>query len=240
MSLTVVALSLLAFAFVALVVAVVLRPGLLPPGNPLDAVVDVLRRRPWVRRGLSGFTVLMVLVAAGLFSYPFWTDVYQERLQVRLERQLASPSLERAYRTGRIETGDSLTRLKIPAIGVDVVVVEGTTLSALRAGAGHYPATALPCADGNVGIAGHRTTYGRPFNHLDELHEGDVVILETPIGKCTYRMKGKPFVVEPNASYVVAPTEISQLTLTTCHPKGSARERLIVQADRVSSTIGGA
>ncbi len=227
-----IALGLLAVTVVALVAVA----GV----NPVDALVDVLRRRPWARRALSGVAVVMALVAVGVLTYPFWTDVYQDRLQVRLERQLASPSLERAYRTGRVKTGDSLTRLKIPAIGVDVVVVEGTTQSALRAGAGHYPATSLPCADGNVGIAGHRTTYGRPFNHLDELHEGDVVILETPVGKCTYRMKGKPFVVEPEATYVIAPTDISQLTLTTCHPKGSARERLIVQADRVSSTIEGA
>ena len=227
-------------AFLAWVGLIRARPHLLPPGNPLDAIIEGLRRRRWLRRAVSGLAVALALMAVGIFTYPFWTDLYQERLQVRLERQLASPTLERDYRAGRIETGDSLTRLKIPALGVDVVVVEGTSTSALRAGAGHYPRTPLPCEDGNVAIAGHRTTYGRPFNRLDELREGDIFILETPVGKCTYRMKGSPFVVKPSDTHVVAPTEISQLTLTTCHPKGSARERLIVQADRISSTIGDA
>ena len=59
--------------------------------------------------------------------------------------------------------------MKIPVLGVDVVVVEGTTASALRAGAGHYPETPLPCELGNVGIAGHRTTYGKLFNQIDRL-----------------------------------------------------------------------
>jgi sortase A len=113
---------------------------------------------------------------------------------------------------------------------VDVVVVEGTTASALRAGAGHYPQTPLPCEVGNVGIAGHRTTYGRPFHNLDRLKEGDDIILETPVGECRYKVAKVPYVVLPTDTSVVAPASESLLTLTTCHPKGSASHRLVVRA----------
>src|SRR3546814_693306 len=135
---------------------------------------------------------------------------------------------------------DSLTRLIIPAIEVDVVVVEGTTASALRAGAGHYADTPLPCEIGNVAIAGHRTTYGRPFHNLDLLEVGQQITLETPIGDCTYEVNRDPFVVSPTQTEVVANTpDEATLTLTTGHPKGSARQRLIVKATLVSSNIAG-
>ncbi|MFN2608242.1 MAG: class E sortase, partial [Acidimicrobiales bacterium] len=127
-------------------------------------------------------------------------------------------------------TGDSLTRIKIPSIGVDVVVVEGVSPSALRAGAGHYPTTSLPCDVGNVAIAGHRTTFGKPFANLDRLKAGDTIELDTPIGGCTYQVAKDPFAVSPNDMSVLDPTADRALTLTTCHPKGSAAQRLIVRA----------
>jgi sortase A len=124
----------------------------------------------------------------------------------------------------------------IPDINVDVVVVEGTTASALRAGAGHYPDTPLPCEIGNVGIAGHRTTYGRPFHNLDLLKPGMEITLQTPVGECTYQITKDPFPVSPKDVSVVANTpDEATLTLTTCHPKGSARQRLIVKATLVRS-----
>jgi sortase A len=136
-----------------------------------------------------------------------------------------------------VQAGDSLTRLKIPSIDVDVVVVEGTDGTSLRAGAGHYSSTPLPCEQGNVGIAGHRTTYGRPFNHLDLVEVGDLIVLEVPIGTCTYRVTKRPFIVLPENIQVLAATDTPTLTLTTCHPKGSAKQRLIVQAELVSSDV---
>jgi sortase A len=206
-------------------------------GGPLAPIVNVLRRHRWVRRSLSGASVLAALVAVGLIGYPFYTNLVQSRIQSRLDRQLASPELLEAYRAGRIQEGDSLTRLKIPSIDVDVVVVEGTTSDSLRAGAGHYASTPLPCETGNVGIAGHRTTYGRPFNHLDLVKEGDLVILEIPIGTCTYKVTKKPFIVLPTDIWVIGASPNPMLTLTTCHPKGSARERLILQAELVESNV---
>jgi sortase A len=113
------------------------------------------------------------------------------------------------------------------------------TASALRAGAGHYPETPLPCELGNVGIAGHRTTYGKPFSQIDRLKTGDPIILETPVGSCTYKVSKDPFVVAPDDFSVVAPPPDATsrwLTLTSCHPKGSAAHRIVIRATFVSAS----
>lgn len=193
-------------------------------------LIDLLRTRPWLRRLLSGLSVLLLLGGVGLVGYPFATNMWQGRIQTRLDDQIVSPELQQAYKERKIETGDSLTRIKIPALGLDTVVVEGITPSALRAGAGHYPQTPLPCEGGNVSIAGHRTTYGRPFGNVDELKPGDTIELTTPIGGCVYQVSRGPFVVAPSELSVIEPTGERSLTLTTCHPKGSAAQRLIIRA----------
>jgi sortase A len=212
-----------------------------PPatGNPiLDAVVGALRRRRWARMLLTATSVGLLVGAVATIGYPFYTNLYQDRYQSRLDRQIQSPELRQAYLDRNVAIGDSLTRIVIPDINVDVVVVEGTTASALRAGAGHYPDTPLPCEVGNVAIAGHRTTYGRPFHNVDQLKVGQEITLETPIGTCTYEITQAPFPVRPTALEVVANTpEEATLTLTTCHPKGSARERLIVKATLLRSDV---
>jgi sortase A len=193
------------------------------------------------RRLLVGLTVVLVIAAGISASWPFWTDRYQTHLQVQLadelEEQIADPEAAVAYEAGEVRSGDSLTRLRAPSIGVEVVVVEGTTQEALRAGAGHYPETALPCGAGNVAIAGHRTTYGAPFRHLDEIPPGAEITLETPLGTCTYEVTDPAFSVAPDAVDVVAPSDTPRLTLTTCHPEGSARERLVLHADLVGTPL---
>jgi sortase A len=193
-------------------------------------LVELLRNKPWLRRTLSGLSVLLVLGGLALVGYPFATNMWTDRIQERLEDQIASPELQQAYKERKVETGDSLTRIKIPAIGLDTVVVEGITPSALRAGAGHYPQTPLPCEGGNVSIAGHRTTYGRPFGNVDQLKPGDTIELTTPIGGCVYQVSRDPWIVPPTEMTVIDPTAERSLTLTTCHPKGSAAQRLIVRA----------
>ena len=206
------------------------------PQNVVEKLVVALKRKKAARFALSALSFLLLAGAAGVIGYPFYTNLVQDRLQGQLDRQLASPELRDAYLDGRIGEGDSLTRIQIPRIGVDTIVVEGTSASALRAGAGHYPSTPLPCEEGNVAIAGHRTTYGRPFHDLDQLEPGDRITLETPIGQCTYEMQDAPFIVAPTQIEVVANTPgEARLTLTTCHPKGSARERLVVSAKLVSA-----
>jgi sortase A len=197
----------------------------------VDPVLRFLRANPWSRRLLSILSVGLMLGAVGMLGYPVYTNVYSDRTQSRLDREIASPELRQAYQERRLQDGDALTRIKIPALDVDTVVVEGTSASALRAGAGHYPSTPLPCEAGNVAIAGHRTTYGRPFANLDRLKNGDAIILETPIGTCTYEVTREPFIIAPTDFSVVANDPSKQmLTLTTCHPKGSAAKRLVIQA----------
>ena len=212
-----------------------------PPdtGNKLlDAVVGSLRSRRWARMLLTTASVGLLVGAVATIGYPFYTNLLQDRYQSRLDRQIESAELRQAYLDRNVAIGDSLTRILIPDIDVNVVVVEGTTASALRAGAGHYPATPLPCEVGNVAIAGHRTTYGRPFHNMDLLEPGDTITLETPIGTCTYEVSQPPFPVSPTTLEVVANTpDRAMLTLTTCHPKGSAKQRLIIQADLKSTGV---
>lgn len=206
------------------------------PENAVERLVVLLKQRQAARRALSFLSVLLLLGAGAFVGYPFFTNLQQSRLQGELDRQLASPEIQQAYRDGAVAIGDSLTRIIIPSIDVDMVVVEGTTASALRAGAGHYPSTPLPCSAGNVGIAGHRTTYGRPFHDVDLLEPGDEIILETPVGRCVYVVDVDPFIVTPNDVSVVANTPgESRLTLTSCHPKGSARQRIIITAELVEN-----
>ncbi len=193
-------------------------------------LLELLRNHRWLRVTLSGLSVVLLLGGVALVGYPFATNMWQGRIQERLEDQIASPELQQAYRERRIETGDSLTRIRIPALGVNTVVVEGITPSALRAGAGHYPQTPLPCEQGNVSIAGHRTTYGRPFGNVDQLKPGDTIELTTPIGGCVYQVAKDPYVVAPTEMSVLDATGERSLTLTTCHPKGSAAQRLIIRA----------
>ena len=194
-------------------------------------LIDSLRSRPVARRILSGFSIITAVVAIGMLAYPLYTNYMQDRLQSKLAIQLHSPQSKAAYESGHTSEGDALTRLVIPTLKVDTVVVEGTGASALRAGAGHYPNTPLPGEEGNVAIAGHRTTYGKPFANLDRLQVGEEIVLETPIGRHVYRITRPPFVVSNNDFTVIAQTPGKTLTLTTCHPKGSDRQRLIVRAE---------
>jgi sortase A len=103
--------------------------------------------------------------------------------------------------------------------------------------------TPLPGESGNVGIAGHRTTFGRPFNRMDELKPGDTVTLETPFAIYTYKAvapfggHSNPWVVTPNDFSVVSQGTGHLLTLTTCNPKGSARQRLVMRFSLVGSKL---
>lgn len=189
-----------------------------------------------IRRGLTALSVVMALTGVGFIGYPFATDLWAARIQSRLVQQLAGGAV--AYRSQTIEIGDALTQLEIPRLGVDTIVVEGATQAALYAGAGHYPETPLPGEVGNVAIAGHRTTFGKPFSRIDELVPGDKVILTTPLARHVYEVDTRPYVVgafdwTPIQNY---PLGGSFLTLTTCHPEGSATNRIVVRTHLVSSS----
>lgn len=129
--------------------------------------------------------------------------------------------------------GVPVARIVIEAADVDHVVVEGVDRSSLRRGPGHMPWTPLPGQPGNAVISGHRTTYGAPFYDLDAVDIGDEIIVETVIGRHVYEVRSV-VIVEPTAVEVTYWRPGAWLTLTTCHPRLSARERLVVQAELVS------
>ena len=128
--------------------------------------------------------------------------------------------------------GDAIARIEIPAIGVDEYVVEGTDLDSLRKGPGHYPETPLPGERGTSAIAGHRTTYGAPFRHIDELDPGDRIIIDMPDGRFIYRVEESKIVDDQDLS-VLAPVGYRRLMLSACHPLYSAAQRIIVYARQV-------
>jgi sortase A len=123
--------------------------------------------------------------------------------------------------------------------GKAMPISEGTTkhdvLDAL--GIGHYEHTAMPGAIGNFAVAGHRTTYAKPFNRVAELKVGDPIVVRTPDTWYVYRVVSTE-IVKPTDLAVIAPvadhpgrvpTEAT-MTMTTCHPMFSGRERFIVHS----------
>jgi sortase A len=126
--------------------------------------------------------------------------------------------------------GEAFGTIRIPKIGVDQVIFEGTDRTTLELGPGHIAGTPMPGQPGNAAISGHRTTHGQPFFNLDQLMAGDQIEVETAIGVSTYTVRSQAVVLPTDVS-VLDPRPGSWLTLTTCNPKWSARERLIVFAE---------
>jgi sortase A len=207
-------------------------------------LLDASRRRRSGRIALWGVVVALALSGIGLLSYPVVTDIWANSIQGNLGEQLDNTNAQeasRAFSGRKIAVGAPFTRLRIPKLGVNVVVVEGVTGNALRAGAGHYPTSALPTdVSGNVAIAGHRTGFGEPFRHLERLSTGDRIELVTPFGRFVYEVVGpfdghaNPWITGPADWSVVTATPLPSLTLTTCDPPHTSKNRLIVRAVRVT------
>ena len=126
--------------------------------------------------------------------------------------------------------GGALDHLVIPAIGLSRYVVQGVTETDLQMGPGHYPGTPLPGQAGNVGIAGHRTTFGAPFFRLNEISRGDRILLTDTSGTTWVYSVVKQWVVPPADTGVLDRTRVAMLTLTTCNPRFEATSRLVVRA----------
>ena len=136
----------------------------------------------------------------------------------------------------RAREGHAIGTIRIRKIGAKYAIVEGTDTDSLRKGPGHYPKTSFPGQGGTVAIAGHRTTYGAPFNEVDKLKRGDDIELEMPYGRFIYAV---------DRTKIVEPTELSvtkrvpgaeQLVLSACHPLYSASQRIIVFARLKTAT----
>lgn len=136
----------------------------------------------------------------------------------------------------RTDDGDAIGRIEMPDIGVDQVIVEGTGTADLRKGPGHYPRTAWPGMRGTVAVAGHRTTYGAPFNAIDELERGDRITVQMPYGRFVYRVE-RSRIVPPTAVEVVRRVGYDRLVLSACHPKYSAAKRIVVFARLVDAGL---
>lgn len=228
-------------------------PARLPPKHEaipkrvlatIGFLADASRRRRTGRFALWGVVLLLAVAGVAMLSYPFYTQYYAHRKQAQLSKefaQLQSPAEIQAYKLKQLQIGDPLTRIIIPKIKVNVIVVEGVSGNALRAGAGHYESSSLPGDFGNVAIAGHRTGFGAPFRNIDKLTQGDEVVLITPIGRYTYQVMGpfdghsNPWVTVPTDLSVTQPTAEPSLTLTTCDPPHTSLNRLIVRAKLVKS-----
>ena len=227
-------------------------PSFLPAASTasgsLGGLVGLALRRPGGQRSVSVLFALLLVAGVGMFAFPAVTDLYGSYQQRHVRDELANPSFQTEYLEHSVKVGQGLTRLVInnDRVHVNVMVVEGTTLAALQAGAGHYETTPFPCEQGNVGIAGHRTTYGRPFNKIDEMRAGDVVTLITPFARCDYQVvpgfdhHANPWVVLPSDFRVVGQTGAlgtgKWLTLTSCHPKGSDSHRIVLRLKLVKTT----
>lgn len=170
------------------------------------------------------------MIAAGLLllsfvGYQLWgTGVAEGRAQSRLQEQYRSqaPAVP--------EYGDVVGRLRIPSIEVDKYVVAGTSYESLERGPGLFVGSPLPGQKGNLAIAGHRTTYGAPFSRIDEIAEGDEIVVETREGTHTYVVEGAPRVVAATDVDVVRTTDPDRaiVTLLSCHPKWTSKNRIIV------------
>ncbi|MCE1179020.1 MAG: class E sortase [Micrococcales bacterium] len=185
----------------------------------------------------------------------WWTDVESNRVQAKtldsLQQQFGATGQPKttdrpaAKRQDAKDVATAVTLdqafgiIRIPRFGADYArpIFEGTNHEILDEGVGHYTGTAKPGEVGNFSVAGHRVTYGKPFNQIHTLVPGDRIIVETKAGFATYVVQSHQIVL-PSQGEVIAPVPDKPgakpterwMTLTACHPMFSARERYIVHA----------
>ncbi len=203
------------------------------------------------RRVLGGAGEL--LVTSGVLVLLFavwqlwWTDVVAQRAATQVVEQLredfgrdAAPQASGDQVAPSGLPGDAFALLHVPRFGQEWVrpVLQGTDAEVLATGVGHYDGTAAPGQVGNFAVAGHRTTWGRPFHDIDRLRAGDRVLVETADAVYVYVVTGHE-VVPPTDVDVLAPVPDEPgaapaepvLTMTSCHPRYSAAERYVVHAE---------
>ena len=192
------------------------------------------------RTFISAGVLILLFVA-----YQLWgTNIAEARHQDDLQQELAevlepegddavpgpaTPAAERPPAPPPPPEGTAVAMMRVPMIGMEKAVVVGVGVGDLKKGPGHYPETPMPGQPGNSAIAGHRTTYGAPFSRLDELVGGDDILVTTRQGRFLYEVR-EVKVVTPREVAVLQQTNENLLTLTTCHPKLSAKQRLVVIA----------
>jgi sortase A len=222
--------------------------------NRVDTVVGVI--------GVIG----RIFVVAGVMllfftAYLLWgTGVYTKQQQSHFKAQIgANPIVsDKAIAEGKIpaarptkapKLGDPLFSIKVPKIGLDTIVVEGVGVDELKKGPGLFPDCATketsecvsgakyPGENGNVAISGHRTTYGAPFFRLNELKKGDVIDFVSGRARYRYRVREQKIVDPVGGFQEVEQAGRTELTLTSCHPRFSAAQRLVIKANFEGSSL---
>lgn len=181
------------------------------------------------------FSIFLIVAGLALLSYvasQYW-GMYrsQQTLQAQWEKQSATANVPGAP---QLTADDLLTRVVIPKIGLDSIVVEGVSRKKLSEGPGHIKDTATPGEPGNAVISAHRDTF---FRHIYELNKGDEILVRRNGKVFHYQVTGKKIVM-PDDVAVLKQTPDPQLTLITCYPTyyiGPAPKRLVVFSKLVQS-----
>jgi sortase A len=184
------------------------------------------------RRTISLALIVIGVVLLGYVAGQYW-GMYrrQQNLEAEWQRQAAAVNTPGKAPVSRDQL---LTRLQIPKIQVDAIVVEGASRRELSEGPGHMKQTAQPGESGNAVITAHRDTF---FRHIYELNKGDQIQVRRSGRTFTYEVTGRKIVMPEDVS-VIKPTNNPQLTLITCYPTyyiGPAPKRLVVFSKLVDS-----
>lgn len=193
-------------------------------------------------------TVGRTFIGAGLLllafvAYQLWgTGIQQAGSQRDLQKkyEIAYPVRQSPLRNSTTlpKVGEPVGRMTVPRINLDTWMVAGARYAQLEMGPGVFTSSPLPGQKGNLAIAGHRTSYGAPFEHLDELRKGDPVQFATPQGTFTYVVTSTEIVSPTNVDIIkTVDTTRATMTLITCHPKWTSAKRLVVHGELSSSTV---
>ncbi len=206
---------------------------------------------------LAGVLTLGWAVLVWQWQDPFtaaYTHWQQSKLASQLDRQIAdyrpassdgSLAATRIavvreasrYRT-TVHRGEAIGRITIGAIGLKIVLVQGTDHESLKSGPGHYGPSGLPGQGKLVYVAGHRTTYLAPFSHIDDLRAGDFITVDMPYATLKYEVTRHRVVPATDTSVLRSPGH-EVLILQACHPRFFATHRYLVYAKPVSETPRG-
>lgn len=184
---------------------------------------------------IAGIVIIVagLLLFVGLRIFMKHSDDLMKESQEKLRAQWnEKPLTITGNRDYVVAAGAPVGQITIPRIGLSAIIVELANVDDrhnLNRGPGHIPGTAYPGMSGNCVIAGHRTTYGAPFGRIDELVEGDEVILETGETRHIY-VFSETVVVEPSDMSVLDQGDPDRVTLVACHPKFTSKNRIVVSA----------
>ncbi len=163
-------------------------------------------------------------------SYEKQFAAYQplHNLDQRATRMAALRTIGREARRYRLHShrGEAIGRIRVPRLGLNMILVNGTDHDSLKKGPGRDLRTYMPGEGQLIYIAGHRTTYLAPFAHIDRLRPGDWVTLAVPYGTFTYRIF-RHVIVPADDLAALRSHGREIVALQACHPRFFASHRYI-------------